>query len=530
MAKRFRSAGALTVFAVLAAACTMHKAETPALSGPSELSLSLSVLAIPDTISQDGGSQSSIKVTALGPNGRPVAALPLRIDTRVNGVPQDFGTLSARTVVTNSDGVATVVFTAPPSPASGIFGQCGSLVGTCVEVVATATGTAFEASRSQSVQIRLVPPGVILPPAATPAPCFTISPTAPTANTSIQFTAGTLVNNVCGAAAADIVSFQWTFGDGTTGSGRTLNHTYTVANTFNVTLTETSDRGLSATVTQQVSMGSATVPTASFNFSPASPGVQEPVFFNAANSTAGVGHTIGSYRWTFGDGGTGSGVTVSHTYTAAGAYTVTMTVTDEAGQTATSSQSVSVGLSTPGPTSNFTFSPTLPVINQVITFDASTSSTSQGQTITNLAWNFGDGSPIVNTSARTITHGYLAAGTYTVNLVVTDSANRVASRSQTVIVGGGGDPTNPQANFTVTPNPVLVNQEASFDGSASTRGSTNAAIIRYDWNFGDGSAVFSSTAPTVGFTYRRKGSFAATLAVIDANGRSTITTRTVVVQ
>ena len=82
----------------------------------------------------------------------------------VNGVPQDFGTLSARTVVTNADGIATVVYTAPPTPPGSHFGTCNGLPGTCVEIVATPTGTAFEAAISQSVQIRLVPPGVILPP------------------------------------------------------------------------------------------------------------------------------------------------------------------------------------------------------------------------------------------------------------------------------------------------------------------------------------------------------------------------------
>src|SRR5262249_45899045 len=181
----------------------------------------------------------------------------------------------------------------------------------------------------------LVPTGVILPPATTPVPCFTLSPSTVAANVPVQFTAGTLVGSgsgaTCGAAARDIVSFAWSFGDGSSGSGRTMTHTFTSANSFSITLTETNDRGLSASTTQSVPVGSAALPTPTFTSSPQAPAVNEPVFFNASASTAGAGHTISAYRWSFGDGATGSGQTVSHSYSAAGSYIVQLTITDEAG-------------------------------------------------------------------------------------------------------------------------------------------------------------------------------------------------------
>src|ERR1044072_4165031 len=126
-------------------ACTQNKAqETPNLSGPSGRSTSVSLQAIPDSISQDGSSQSSIRITAIGPNGRALPNLPRRLDRRVNRVPQDFGTLSPRTVVTNADGIATAIFTAPP--ATPLFGTCFGLAGTCIDIIATATGTGFDAA------------------------------------------------------------------------------------------------------------------------------------------------------------------------------------------------------------------------------------------------------------------------------------------------------------------------------------------------------------------------------------------------
>src|SRR5439155_13567277 len=106
-----RAAAALAIVAT--AGCTIHSTDAPPLTGPSELALTLRVTATPDSIAQDGGSQSSVKVTAIGPDGKPVSGLPIRLDMVVGGVPQDFGALSARTLVTGNDGTATTVFTAP---------------------------------------------------------------------------------------------------------------------------------------------------------------------------------------------------------------------------------------------------------------------------------------------------------------------------------------------------------------------------------------------------------------------------------
>src|SRR5262245_8661870 len=112
--KRVSTLAAAAAAAFIFSGCTVHQTEAPPLTGPSEPALSLTVQATPDSLNQDGGSQSAIRVTARGPNGAPIAGLALRMDTMVNGVIADFGTLSSRSIVTGSDGVATTVFTAPP--------------------------------------------------------------------------------------------------------------------------------------------------------------------------------------------------------------------------------------------------------------------------------------------------------------------------------------------------------------------------------------------------------------------------------
>jgi hypothetical protein len=123
---------AVAVALVAMAGCGVHNTEVPAVSGPSTFGSNFTVNAVPDAISQDGGSQSSIKVLVIGPDGKGVSGVPMRMDMAVNGVAQDFGSLSARTIVTSTDGIATVVYTAPPAPPTGLFGTCANLPGSCV--------------------------------------------------------------------------------------------------------------------------------------------------------------------------------------------------------------------------------------------------------------------------------------------------------------------------------------------------------------------------------------------------------------
>ena len=336
---------AVVVLALAATAgCTIKNTEAPPLSGPSNLALLLSVRATPDSISQDGGSQALITVTAIGPDGRPVSGLPIRVDMMVNGVATDFGTLSARSIVTNSDGVATVVYTAPPAPPNGVFTPCASpgpsaaLPGACVTIVATATATNFSTANPQSVLIRLVPTGVILPPGSTPTPLFQFSPATPGANQSITFDAtascGGTVSTAGACQGSSALSYLWNFGDGSTGSGAIITHSYSNVATYTVTLTVTNDRGVSASTTKPVPVSASSPPTApSINVSPEKIHPGDTVFFNTTGSTAAPGRTISGYDWDFGDGlPHGTGTSTTHSYLAVNKYKVTLTVTDDLGQ------------------------------------------------------------------------------------------------------------------------------------------------------------------------------------------------------
>jgi len=87
------------------------------------------------------------------------------------------------------------------------------------------------------------------------------------------------------------------------------------------------------------------------------------------------------------------------------------------------------------PIANFTYYPEKPVVNQPVTFDASSSYDPDGN-ITNYEWDFGDGN-VTNTTEETINHSYSEAGNYEVTLTVTDDDGATNSTTKEITVQPG---------------------------------------------------------------------------------------------
>ena len=159
----------------------------------------------------------------------------------------------------------------------------------------------------------------------------------------------------------DIVSYDWEFGDGTTGTGETVQHTYIQGNYYVVTLTVTDETGLMAQTHLGMNVqpgqsncggddssacGSSIKPLAiitSKYFSCTANGqVGEAITLDGSASRPAVGSMV-SYHWDFGDGSTGTGAAVSHVYSKAWTYIITLTVVDEGGGIGTAIGSISIG-------------------------------------------------------------------------------------------------------------------------------------------------------------------------------------------
>jgi PKD repeat protein len=329
--------------AALAGSCTLADSQPPPLAGPSEMSLSLAITANPDVLSLDGSSQTLVTVDARDSNGQAAANVPLRVEIIANGQSIDFGSISARTLVTGSNGRVSFSYTAP-----------AFVTGTIpdVQIGVTPTGSDASSHIRRVVEVRLVPPGIIT---ASPIASFSYLPAAPTAFSDVLFDGSASR----GGLGAVVTSHVWDFGDNSSGTGITATHRYSAAGTYVAKLTVTdSNGGTNQSAGQTIVVGGGAAPTADFIVNPTGPLVGQTIFFNATTSSAGAGHRLVSYDWNFGDGSTKSGSTVSKSYAAAGNYTVVLAVTDEVGQTAQTVNSVRVGAS--AATAAFTYSPTNP--------------------------------------------------------------------------------------------------------------------------------------------------------------------------
>lgn len=251
-------------------------------------------------------------------------------------------------------------------------------------------------------------------PAATVLAHYRASGVGPNTPPNASFTATPqdLQLSVDASASSDpdgtITAYAWDFGDGTSGTGTTAQHTYAKAGTYTVALTVTDNRGSTGKSTRAVTVTHTNVlPTASFTTT-----VQNLQLAVDATASTDSDGTIAAYRWDFGDGTAGAGVTAQHTYASRGTYTVTLTVTDNAGATATTTRTATVAPANVPPTAAFTATST----DVTVSVDGTASTDSDG-VVSSYSWSFGDGTTATGPTAR---HAYATAGTYPVTLTVTD--------------------------------------------------------------------------------------------------------------
>ena len=250
---------------------------------------------------------------------------------------------------------------------------------------------------------------------------FTYNPSSPQVTQQVSFTASA-------AGGTGPYNFTWTFGDGTTGKGPMVYHTYSTAVSYNVLLTATDSSPSQQTATSQQTITVTSPPppppslTASFTKSLSNPIVGQTVSFTGS---ASGGTSPYSYAWNFGDSAAGSGSSASHVYQAAGAYTVVLTVTDAKGLVANANSTVTV---TSPLSASFTYSPSNPAALSNVQFTASATG---GTSPYSYTWDFGDGT---TNSGASVGHSYLLPGTYTVTLTVVDANGLTTTASTTITV------------------------------------------------------------------------------------------------
>ena len=294
-----------------------------------------------------------------------------------------------------------------------------------------------------------------------------------------------------------IVSYDWSFGDGSVATGVSTTHTYADAGYHTITLTVTDNDGI--TDTTHVTVETGYRPVASFTYTLYN--VVE-VTVDASSSYDPDGQIV-IYSWEFGDGWTASGPTSTHSYATKGTFPILLTVTDNDGLTDSTQQIVQIG---DLPVASFTY--TKHILE--VTVDGSSSYDPDGY-IAAYDWMFGDGG---TGSGMIATHKYPYIDQYEwywIRLTVTDNDGQQGMSWQQV----GVCDFDPGASFTCVTDGYTVSVDASGSWDDS-------AIVSYAWNWGDGTLGTDITAT---HTYATAGIYAITLTVTDDIGQTGDTKR-----
>ena len=318
-----------------------------------------------------------------------------------------------------------------------------------------------------------------------------------------------------------VVQWAWNFGDGSTGSGVAVDHTYVGRQAYTATLTVTDENGATNTKTFTVTTTNQS-PVAQIVTVP-SPAIGDPGFsvtLDGGGSYDPDG-TLASYSWNFGDGATATGLSVTHAFSTTlpvqyKTYQVTLTVTDNDGGVAVTTTPVIVN--TP-PT--VTIGAVSPIRGVPVSF-AGSASDPEGP-IAAWSWDFDDG-PGSTSTQQNPTYTYKTIGTKQVRLTATDSYGKTTTQTRSIQVANR-TPLASVAATANTPTPTQLRGAApltiNFDGSGSidpdnTLDANPAVeIATYAWAFGDGQ---TGTGATPSHVYAAGGPYTATLTVTDSDG------------
>jgi PKD repeat protein len=268
-----------------------------------------------------------------------------------------------------------------------------------------------------------------------------------------------------------------------------------------------------------------TPPTAFINVTPGTTGTAPfTVVFDASesydNEPGDALIRIESYNWDFGDGTSATEVMpAAHTYTSCGSYIVKLTVTDFWGNEGYATEIITVG-ETGGPNVDIQVTPgTTGTAPFTVYFDASdtTFETECGVGTATYSWNFGDGS---SETGVTTSHTYTSNGVYTVILTVTDAAGNIGYGSVIITVGVAGE-VNAVIKTTPDPPTGTAPFTVGLDASESTTSVSDAKIVKYTWDFDDGSTEVYSGTPLIPVTthiYYDVGTYLVQLTVEDSAG------------
>ena len=157
---------------------------------------------------------------------------------------------------------------------------------------------------------------------------------------------------------------------------------------------------------------------------------------------------------------------------------------------------------------------------QSVTFDASTSTDSDGE-IVSYEWTDAQGGTLG--SGVTLAHVFDTLGTHTVTLTVTDNEGATSTTSVTVTVNAL---QKPQADINASVTVVRINDTVTFDANGSS--DSDGEIISYAWTDAQGNVLSDMVSFT--HTFMTSGEHNITLSVMDDDEQIATSTVSITVQ
>ena len=348
---------------------------------------------------------------------------------------------------------------------------------------------------------------------------FTYSPTNPSTQTAVSFTAGA-------SGGVSPYSFNWNFGDGNSAIGGNAVHSYSSPGSYTVSVTVTDSFGSTSQKRGNVTVQSPQPPAVTLNNpspNPASTGTVVTVNFAVSSPTNVTGITVNWGDGTPLDSLAGMATSDTHIYASTGnakseTFTITVTATNAAGPgSGTTTETVN-----DRPPTITVSSATSPVnTGQMVslTFHASDAD----GTISSLSVNWGDGTSVdvMPGTATSDSHIYTTTGSspskvYTITVTAIDNSGSTGQTLASVTVND----RPPIVSVTgVSPNPALAGQPVSVSFSTSDPDGTVSSIV-VNWGDGSPSDSLAGTAASDTHTYASGGSFIISVTATDNSGSS----------
>ncbi|MCT4581001.1 MAG: PKD domain-containing protein [Flavobacteriales bacterium] len=304
-------------------------------------------------------------------------------------------------------------------------------------------------------------------------------------------------------APDNITTWEWSFGPGLNANQQSPNILFPSAGSNPVKLVLTSNNGCKDSISSTIDIYAQ--PNANFitnddcNNIPAT-------FIDNSSVVDGI---ITNWEWDLDDGTSSTNQNLTHYYQTPGTYTIELIVTSSNLCKDTLTQQL---VRHPIPTASFNF-------QNECQYDALTftnqSSITNGNTIIDYSWDFGDGSNLNQNEHPT--HFFSNSGLYEVQLTITSDNNCIDDTTVYVEVYAV-----PQVNFLAQDQCINVGESNFTNVSTINSGGFN----EWKWNFGDGAI---DNVLHANHQYNSSGNYTVELIGISNNGCSDTITKPVTI-